>query len=62
MKGDILPTMWNGPNEPPSADNSSALRKPGLTVPMKYDEVAFQSQTTGFFFPPQRIFFFRGDS
>lgn len=57
-KGDILPTKWSNPNEPVSADNSSALRKPGVIVPIKYDEVAFQSKITGLGFPlpPQEYF------
>lgn len=50
-KGDILPTKWGNPNQPASADNSSALRKPGLVVPIKCDEVAFF-----FFFFPKEYF------
>lgn len=44
-KGDNPPTKWSSPNEPASAENSSALRKPGLIVPIKYDEVAFQHRS-----------------
>lgn len=62
-KGDILPTKWSNPNEPVSADNSSALRKPGVIVPIKYDEVAFQSKITGLGFPlpPPKIIFLQGE-